>query len=127
MKNIKLFNYIFWYNPYENLEYAITRDTQLAFFNGNREQSEYISSSSHDTLVEIILNPSVINRVEKRVFKIPVDNIDDNDVEAYVNQVNNRLKRTPVVDPQTGQMDLPFSHIPIDQDFFIPVRTEENE
>jgi hypothetical protein len=62
---------------------------------------------------------------ERRVYKIYVGNIDDADVEAYVNTIADRFKRMPIVDPQTGQMDLRFNQLSNDQDYFIPVRTED--
>jgi hypothetical protein len=62
---------------------------------------------------------------ERRVYKIYVGNIDDEDVPAYVDEIANRFKRQPVIDPQTGQIDLKFNQMANDQDFFIPVRTED--
>jgi intein/homing endonuclease len=61
---------------------------------------------------------------ERRVYKVYVGNIDDADVPAYVNQIANKFKRAPIVDPQTGQMDLRYNQLAYDQDFFIPVRSE---
>jgi hypothetical protein len=62
---------------------------------------------------------------ERRVYKIYVGNIDDADVEAYVNEIANRFKRMPITDPQTGQMDLRYNQLANDQDYFIPVRSED--
>jgi hypothetical protein len=62
---------------------------------------------------------------ERRVYKIYVGNIDDADVEAYVNTIADRFKRMPIVDPQTGQMDLRYNQLSNDQDYFIPVRSED--
>lgn len=62
---------------------------------------------------------------ERRVYKIYVGNIDDADVGPYVDEIANRFKRTPMVDPQTGQLDLRYNQLSNDQDFFIPVRTED--
>ena len=62
---------------------------------------------------------------ERRVYKIFVGNIDDEDVPAYVEEIANRFKRTPIVDPQTGQVDLRYNTLANDQDFFIPVRSED--
>jgi len=62
---------------------------------------------------------------ERRVYKIYVGNIDDADVEAYVNEIANRFKRMPITDPQTGQIDLRFNQLSNDQDFFVPVRRED--
>ena len=62
---------------------------------------------------------------ERRVYKVFVGNIDDVDVPAYVNNIANKFKRTPVIDPQTGQIDLRYNQMSNDQDFFIPVRSED--
>jgi hypothetical protein len=62
---------------------------------------------------------------ERRVYKIYVGNVDDADVPAYVNEIADRFKRIPITDPQTGQMDLRYNQLSNDQDFFIPVRSED--
>jgi len=59
---------------------------------------------------------------ERRVFKVFVGNMDDDDVEAYVQKVANKFKRSLVVDPKTGQVDTRYNQLAVDQDFFIPVR-----
>ena len=62
--------------------------------------------------------------IERRVFKIYVGAIDDSDVQAYVNEVANNMKRTPIIDPQTGQLDLRKNFMDMTSDYFIPVRSE---
>lgn len=62
---------------------------------------------------------------ERRVYKIFVGNIDNEDVEQYVNEIANRFKRAPLIDPQTGQMDLRYNQLGMDQDIFVPVRSED--
>lgn len=62
--------------------------------------------------------------VERRVYKIFVGNIDDADVPAYVNQIADNFKRTPIVNPATGQVDLRKNILDVSQDIFIPVRDE---
>jgi hypothetical protein len=61
---------------------------------------------------------------ERRVFKVYVGNIDDDDVEAYVQKVANKFKRTQTADNQTGQTDIRYNTLAVDQDFFVPVRDE---
>lgn len=63
--------------------------------------------------------------IERRVYKIFVGSIDDADVQGYVEQVANELKRTPIVDPLTGQLDLRKNILGVADDLFIPVRTED--
>jgi len=59
---------------------------------------------------------------ERRVFKVFVGNMDDKDVEAYVQRVANKFKRDQIVDNKTGNVDLRFNQMAVDQDYFIPVR-----
>ena len=62
--------------------------------------------------------------IERRVYKIYVGAIDDADVPAYVQEVANNFKRTPIIDPLTGQVDLRKNLLSVDQDIFIPVRDQ---
>ena len=59
---------------------------------------------------------------ERRVFKVFVGNMDDKDVEPYVQRVANKFKRDQIVDKKTGNVDLRFNQMAVDQDYFIPVR-----
>ena len=59
---------------------------------------------------------------ERRVFKVFVGNMDDKDVEPYVQRVANKFKRDQVVDSKTGNVDMRFNQMAVDQDYFIPVR-----
>ena len=59
---------------------------------------------------------------ERRVFKVFVGNMDDKDVEAYVQRVANKFKRDQIVDNKTGNVDLRFNQMAVDQDYFVPVR-----
>ena len=62
--------------------------------------------------------------VERRVFKINVGAIDEADVPAYIHQIANDFKRTEIVDPMTGQIDLRKNIMSQSNDFFIPVRED---
>ena len=59
---------------------------------------------------------------ERRMFKVFVGNMNDDDVEAYVNRVANKFKREQIVDSKTGNVDMRFNQMAVDQDYFIPVR-----
>jgi hypothetical protein len=59
---------------------------------------------------------------ERRMFKVFVGNMNDDDVEAYVQRVANKFKREQIVDNKTGNVDMRFNQMAVDQDYFIPVR-----
>jgi len=59
---------------------------------------------------------------ERRIFKVFVGNMNDDDVEAYVQRVANKFKREQIVDNKTGNVDMRFNQMAVDQDYFVPVR-----
>jgi hypothetical protein len=59
---------------------------------------------------------------ERRVFKVFVGNMDDADIQPYVQRFAQQFKKDQVVDPQSGNVDMRFNQMAVDQDFFIPVR-----
>jgi intein/homing endonuclease len=59
---------------------------------------------------------------ERRVFKVFVGNMDDKDVDPYVQRVANKFKRDQIVDNKTGNVDMRYNQMAVDQDYFIPVR-----
>lgn len=60
--------------------------------------------------------------IERRIFKVNVGLIDDNDVPAYLQEFMNTVKRAPIVDPETGQVDLRKNFLDVSADYVIPVR-----
>lgn len=63
--------------------------------------------------------------IERRVFKIFTGDIDEDDIPTYVQQVANQFKRTEIIDPDTGQIDLRKNFLSVDTDYFIPFRQED--
>lgn len=64
--------------------------------------------------------------VERRIYKVNVGMIDEQDVPAYIEQVTDSIKRTPIFDPQTGQLDLRKSVFGTNDDFVIPTRGSDD-
>jgi hypothetical protein len=48
--------------------------------------------------------------------------MDDADIQPYVQRFAQQFKKDQVVDPQSGNVDMRFNQMAVDQDFFIPVR-----
>ena len=64
--------------------------------------------------------------IERRIFKVNVGLIDDADVPAYVQEFMNTVKRAPIIDPQTGQLDLRKNFLDVSADYVIPVRNQQD-
>ena len=68
----------------------------------------------------------VIRSPERRVFYIDVGNIPPENVADYLEQAQTSLKRNAVVDKSTGQVDLRYNPLSVDEDYFLPVRGGES-
>lgn len=64
--------------------------------------------------------------IERRIFKVNVGLIDDADVPQFLQDFMTNVKRAPVIDPQTGQMDLRRNFLDVSADYVIPVRSGQD-
>ena len=75
------------------------------------------------TLMEdAMLIHRIMRAPEKRVFKLDIGNIPPAEVDNYMQQVINKMKKAPVVDETTGDYNLKYNMQNITEDFFLPVR-----
>ena len=63
---------------------------------------------------------------ERRVFKIDVGDLDNQQIERYMQDVTNKMKKVPYKDPQTGQINLKYNIQNLLEDFFIPVKGRQD-
>lgn len=68
----------------------------------------------------------VVRAPERRVFYIDVANIPATDVPNYIEQQRQNMRTAPVVDRQTGRIDLRYNPMSVEEDYFIPVRGGES-
>ena len=64
----------------------------------------------------------IVRAPEKRTFFVNVGNIPPNEVEQYMQKTINKMKKTPHIDPKTGEYNLKYNVQNILEDFYIPVR-----
>lgn len=75
------------------------------------------------TLMEdAMLIHRIVRAPEKRTFFVNVGNIPPNEVENFMQRTINKMKKTPYVDPNTGEYNLKYNMQNILEDFYIPVR-----
>jgi hypothetical protein len=75
------------------------------------------------TLMEdAMLIHRIMRAPEKRMFYVNVGSIPPNEVEQFMQKTINSIKKTPYVDPQTGEYNLRFNMMNMMEDFYLPVR-----
>ena len=79
------------------------------------------------TLMEdAMLIHRIMRAPDKRIFKIDIGNIPPNEVDAYMEQMINQMKKVPFTDPNTGDYNLKFNMQNMMEDFYLPVRGNES-
>jgi len=89
----------------------------MSFLNKGRRHFRMLS-----LMEDMMLLYRLERSVERRVFKVDVGSIDEQDVPSYVQQIADNFKRTPLIDQATGQLDLRKNILNNSEDFFIPTR-----
>jgi len=75
------------------------------------------------TLMEdAMLIHRIMRAPEKRTFYINVGQIPPNEVEQFMQKTINQMKKTPFVDPNTGDYNLRFNMMNMMEDYYIPMR-----
>ena len=79
--------------------------------------SMLLAARRHFRMLALMEDMMLIYRLERsmerRVYKIFVGALDDEDIPGYVEQIADQFKRTPIVDPLTGQLDLRKNILPV--------------
>ena len=76
---------------------------------------------------DAMLTYRIIRAGEKKVFKIDVGNIDEDDIEDYIYKVATKFKKMTQVNPSDGQIDYRFNILGNDEDYFLPVRNANTQ
>jgi hypothetical protein len=64
----------------------------------------------------------IMRAPDKRTYYINVGGIPPNEIDAFMEQTVQRMKKTPYIDQQTGEYNLKYNMQNMIEDFYIPVR-----
>jgi len=79
------------------------------------------------TLMEdAMLIHRIMRAPEKRVFKLDIGNIPPAEVDNFMQQTINKMKKAPVIDEKTGDYNLRYNIQNLTEDFFLPVRGSDS-
>jgi hypothetical protein len=68
----------------------------------------------------------IMRAPERRIFKVDVGNIPPGEIDAFIEKQVAKMKKTPYVDPSTGDYNLRFNLQNMIEDFIIPVRGNDS-
>ena len=111
-----------WFDLYEMAHFRFLGDVNyLPYGRSHIEPARKIYKQL--TLMEdAMLIHRIMRAPEKRMFYVNVGSIPPNEVEQFMQKTINSIKKTPYVDPQTGEYNLRFNMMNMMEDFYLPVR-----
>lgn len=73
-------------------------------------------------LEDAMLIHRIMRAPEKRAFKIDVGNLSPDEIDGYMEDMINSLRKEPYIDPRTGEYNLNFNVNNMLEDYYLPVR-----
>ena len=64
----------------------------------------------------------IMRAPEKRIFKIDIGNIPPAEVDSYMSNIIDQMKKTPYIDETTGDYNLKFNMQNMLEDYYLPLR-----
>lgn len=115
------------FNAWEIAHFRLLMDDKFLPYGSSILEKARRTWKQYIMMLDAMLTYRTIRAPERRVFKIFVGNMSDEDVEAYIQKIANKFRRQPIIDPKTGNIDLRYNNpLATDTDFFIPVRNDNS-
>jgi hypothetical protein len=80
--------------------------------------------------LQLMEDAMLIHRImrapDKRKFLVDVGNIPPAEVDQFMNRLVEKMKKTPLIDPKTGDYNLRYNMMNITEDFYLPIRGKDS-
>ena len=114
-------NGIYFYN-YEMAHFRLLTDVNYLPYGRSYIEPARKLFKQYTLMEDAMLIHRISRAPEKRMFYINVGAIPPNEVENFMRKTINTMKKTPYIDPQTGEYNLKYNMQNMLEDFYIPVR-----
>lgn len=110
------------YENYEVAHFRLLSDTNFLPYGKAMLENARRVWKQIALMEDAMLIHRIMRAPEKRIFKIDIGNLPPQEVDNYMQQIINKMKKTPFVDQQTGEYNLKYNIQNITEDFYLPVR-----
>lgn len=80
--------------------------------------------------LQLMEDAMLIHRImrapDKRKILVDIGNIPPSEIDTFMGRIMDRMKKTPLVDPATGDYNLRYNMMNITEDFYLPVRGKDS-
>jgi hypothetical protein len=114
------------YDNYEMAHFRLLSDTNWLPYGKSMIENARRLWKQLSLMEDAMLIHRIMRAPEKRVFSIDIGNINPAEVDNYMQQIINKMKKVPFLDKRTGDYNLKYNMQNLTEDFFLPVRGRDS-
>jgi hypothetical protein len=118
-------NFIYFDN-YEMAHFRLITDVNYLPYGRSYLEPARKLFKQYILMEDAMLIHRIVRAPEKRIFYINVGSIPPNEVENFMQKTINTMKKTPFIDPQSGEYNMKYNQQNLLEDFYIPVRGNDS-
>lgn len=114
------------YDSYEIAHFRLLTDTNFLPYGRSIIEPTRKVWKQITLMEDAMLIHRIMRAPDKRIYKIDIGNIPPNEVDSFMENMINKMKKVPYMDPETGQYNLKYNMQNLLEDFYLPVRGSES-
>jgi hypothetical protein len=111
-----------WFDNYEMAHFRFIGDVNYLPYGRSYLEPARKLFKQYTLIEDAMLIHRIVRAPDKRAYYINVGAIPPAEVENYVQRMMSKMKKTSLVDPQTGQYNMKYNVQNMLEDYFIPFR-----
>ncbi len=114
------------FDNYEVAHFRMLADTNFLPYGKSMVEGGRRVWKQLQLMEDAMLIHRIMRAPDKRKILVDIGNIPPAEIDTFMNRVIDRMKKTPLVDPATGDYNLRYNMQNITEDFYMPVRGKDS-
>jgi hypothetical protein len=114
------------FDNYEIAHFRMLADTNFLPYGKSMVEGGRRVWKQLQLMEDAMLIHRIMRAPDKRKILVDIGNIPPAEIDTFMNRIIDRMKKTPLVDPQTGDYNLRYNMQNITEDFYMPVRGKDS-
>jgi hypothetical protein len=114
------------FDNYEIAHFRLLADTNFLPYGKSMVEGGRRVWKQLQLMEDAMLIHRIMRAPDKRKILVDIGNIPANEIDTHMQRIIDRMKKTPLVDPKTGDYNLRYNMMNITEDFYLPVRGKDS-
>jgi len=114
------------YETYEIAHFRLLADNNFLPYGKSMIENGRRVWKQLQLMEDAMLIHRIMRAPDKRKITVDIGNIPPAEIDAFMNRIIDKMKKTPLIDKKTGDYDLRFNMMNITEDIYLPVRGKDS-